>query len=80
MKLLIVGNRDGTREIVWGGLMATGLIVTTLSVVGYLAARLVLPVPLFPGVIFAATIPVGAVLGVQLRTAWKLPLDQLPPL
>ena len=79
MKIPIVGIRHGKRAISWRGVLAVALIVSALSIGGFLAGRVLLDVllgstiPLLPGLVLSATLPVGVVLGAQLRTAWRLP-------
>ena len=86
MKIPIVGIRHGKRAISWRGVLAVALIVSGLSIGGFLAGRVLLDVlfgstiPLLPGLVLSATLPVGVVLGAQLRTAWCLPQEQLPVL
>jgi hypothetical protein len=83
MRLWLVGVRDNRRVIHWRGVIVTTFIVASLSAAGYCAAQLVFELvggapPLLPGLIIAAILPVGCVVGVQVRRAWKLPVDQLP--
>lgn len=86
MKIPIVGVRYGKRAIAWRGVLAVALIVSGLSIGGFLAGRVLLDVllgstiPLLPGLVLAATLPVGVVLGAQLRAAWHLPQERLPVL
>ena len=86
MKIRIVGIRHGKRAISWRGVFAVALIISGLSSGGFLVARILLDlllgstIPLLPGLVLSATLPVGLVLGAQLRTAWCLPQKQLPAL
>jgi hypothetical protein len=86
MKMPIVGIRHGKRAISWLGVLGVTLFVSGLSIGGFLACRILLDVllgstiSLFPGLILSATLPVGVVLGTQLRTAWRLPQELLPVL
>ena len=86
MKIPIVGIRHGKRAISWRGVLAVALIVSGLSIGGFLVGRVLLDlllgstIPLLPGLVLSATLPVGVVLGAQLRTAWCLPQEQLPVL
>ncbi len=65
---------DGTQILSWRNICLTGLVVSALSVVGFLGFRFAFDVilgstiDLFPGILLAATIPTGLVLGRQLRT------------
>ena len=86
MKIPIVGIRHGKRAISWRGVFAVALIISSLSAGGFLVVRILLDVllgstiPLLPGLLLAATLPVGVVLGTQLRRAWLLPHERLPVL
>jgi energy-converting hydrogenase Eha subunit G len=70
----LVETHDGKPTISWRGICATGLVVSALSVAGFLGFHFAFnvllgsTVDLFPGILLAATIPTGAVLGIQLRT------------
>ena len=80
----LVGIRHGKRVVSLWGICATGLVVEVLCIGGFLAARFALDflfggtVDLLPGVLFAATMPVGGALGGQLRRALAVPAEQLP--
>ncbi len=82
----LVGMRHGKRVVSLWGICATGLVVEILCIGGFLAARFALDflfggtVDLLPGLLFAAIMPVGIVLGGQLRTALSLPDERLPVL
>ena len=86
MKIPIVGIRHGKRAISWRGVFWVALISSGLSIGGFLVARVLFDfflgsaIPLLPGLLLAATLPVGVVLGTQLRKAWSLPHEQLPVL
>lgn len=86
MKIPLVGIRRGKRTISWRGVLAVALVVSVLSISGFLVGRVLLDVllgstiPLFPGLVLSATLPVSVVLGAQLRTAWRLSQEQLPVL
>ena len=85
MKIIIVGVRDNRRVIHWPGVCAAALIIVALSVLGYLAAQQIFGLlggapPLLPGIVITVIMPLGCVLGVQMRRAWRMPLEQLPQL
>jgi hypothetical protein len=85
MKMTLVGMRDNRRVIYWPGVLSEGLIIVALSLMGYFAFQQIFrlfggALPLLPGVIFAATIPLATVLGLHTRCAWRMPLDKLPKL
>lgn len=86
MKIPIVGIRHGKRAISWSGVLAVALIISGLSIGGFLAGRVLLDVllgstiPLLPGLLLSATLPVGRFLGARLRTEWGLPQEHLPVL
>ena len=71
---LLVETHDGKPTVSWRGLCVTALVVSALSVVGFLGFRFTFDVflgstvDLLPGILLAATIPAGVVLGIQLRT------------
>jgi hypothetical protein len=70
-------NERAIRPASWRGVLAVALVVSGLSVGGFLAGRVLLDVllgstiPLLPVLVLSATLPVGVVLGGQLRTAWR---------
>jgi hypothetical protein len=82
----LVGIHRGKRVVSLWGIFATALVVEVLCTGGFLGARLALDlllggtVDLLPGLLLAATMPVGVVFGVGLRTALSLPAEQLPVL
>jgi hypothetical protein len=82
----LVGMRDGKRVVSLRGICATVLVVEILSAGGFLGIRFALDlllggtVDLLPGLLWSAIMPVGIVLGAQLRAALSLPPEQLPPL
>ena len=85
MKIVLVGRRNNRRVIHWPGVCAVALITVTLSILGYFAASYIFGLlggapPLLPGLLFAVILPLGCVLGVQMRRAWRLPLEQLSQL
>jgi hypothetical protein len=85
MKLILVGVRDGRRVIHWPGVCAAALFIVALSAVGYLAAQHIFGLlggapPLLPGIVITVFMALGCMLGVQMRRAWRMPLEQLPQL
>jgi hypothetical protein len=82
----LVGMRHGKRVVSMWGICATGLVVEILCISGFFASRFALDfllggtVDLLPGVLLAATMPVGGALGGMLRGALALPAEQLPVL
>jgi hypothetical protein len=82
----LVGMRHGKRVVSLPGICATGLVLGILSTGGFLGGRFALDllfrgtVDLLPGLLFAATMPVGGALGRQLRAALSLPAERLPVL
>jgi hypothetical protein len=87
MKLpLLVGMHHGKRVVSLWGFCATGLVLEIVCTGSFLVGRFALDlllggiVDLLPGLLFAATMPVGIVLGGQLRRALALPAEQLPVL
>lgn len=70
----LVKTVDGTPILSWRDIDLTGLVVSALSVGGFLGFRFAFDailgstVDLFPGILLAAIIPTGIVLGRQLRT------------
>ncbi len=77
MRLSIIANRNGERVFWWPGFVAVTFITACIGMAGFLLGRLLLPVTLFPGLLFAATIPVGIVIGRQLSLGKTVPLDRL---
>ena len=85
MKIILVGVRDSRRVIHWPGACVAVLIIVALSALGYLAAQQIFGLlggmpPLLPGIIITVFMALGCVLGVQMRRAWRMPLEQLPQL
>jgi hypothetical protein len=78
--------RHGKRVVSLWGICVTGLVIEILCIGGFLAARFALDfllggtVDLLPGVLLAATMPVGGAMGRLLRAALSLPAEQLPVL
>ena len=70
----LVATVDGKPSVSWRGIGLTGLVVSALSVFGFLGFRFAFDVilgstiDLFPGILLAATFPTVLVLGTQLRT------------
>jgi hypothetical protein len=70
----LVVTVDGKQSVSWHGICLTGLVVSALSVLGFLGVRFALDVilgstvSLFPGILLAATFTTVLVLGTQLRT------------
>jgi len=77
----LVVTVDGKQSVSWHGICLTGLVVSALSVLGFLGVRFALDVilgstvSLFPGILLAATFTTVLVLGTQLRTASLVPHD-----
>lgn len=69
--------RDGIPTLSLYGICTTIVLVTALSTVGFLGFRLAFDllfgstIDLSPGILMAATIPTGVVLGIQLRAQLK---------
>ena len=82
----LVGMRNGNRVVSLLGICATVLVLEILSICGFFGARVCLDfffggtADLLPGILLAATMPVGVVLGTQVRRALDLPAEQLPVL
>jgi hypothetical protein len=82
----LVGMRHGKRAVSLCGICATVLVLEILSMGGFLGVRFGLDllfggtVDVLPGLLLAATMPVGIVLGRLLRGALALPAEQLPTL
>jgi hypothetical protein len=82
----LVGMRHGKRVVSLWGICATGMVLEIVCTGSFLVGRFALDlllggtVDLLPGLLLAATMPVGIVLGRQLRTALSLPAEQLPVL
>jgi hypothetical protein len=82
----LVGMRHGKRVVSVWGICATGLVLAILSTGGFLGVRFALDlllggtVDLLPGLLFSGIMPVGIVLGKQVRAALSLPAKQLPVL
>jgi hypothetical protein len=69
--------RNGIPTLSWYGICTTIVLLTALSTVGFLGFRLAFDlllgstIDLSPGILLAATIPTGIVLGIQLRAQLK---------
>jgi hypothetical protein len=85
MRIIIVGVRDNRRVIHWPGIFTLAPVIVALSLLGFFTARQIFDLlggapSLLPGVLFAVIMPLGCVLGVQIRRAWRMPLERLPKL
>jgi hypothetical protein len=85
MRIIIVGVRDNRRVIHWPGICTIAPIIVALSLLGFFAAHQIFGLlggapSLLPGVLFAVIMPLGCVLGVQIRRGWRMPLERLPKL
>lgn len=85
MKITLVGVRENRRTVHWPGVIVAGASLVALSFVGYAMAHFFFallggPPQFVPGVLVAIAVPPAFVLGMQLRRAFKTPLDQLPQL